>query len=80
MTFVEAMAALKTKHPKAELSPSVRMGSAANRAAQVRFKKDKGGLYAGRDADGTEVMVYYNDTAGVISCMELESDLEPDEE
>ena len=80
MTFVEAMKELKTKHPKAELSPSVKVGSAASRAAHINFKKEKGGIYAGRDADGTEVMLYYNDTAGVISCTELESDLDPDEE
>jgi hypothetical protein len=80
MTFVEAMKELLAKHPKAELSPSVKMGSAANRAVQVKFKKEKGGMYAGRDADGTEVMVYYDDTARVISCTELESDFGPDEE
>lgn len=79
MTFVEAVAELMAKHPKADVSPSVKKGSAAARAARVDFKKDKGGMYAGRDADGTEVMVYYNDTADVIACTEIESDLGPDD-
>ena len=80
MTLVEAVAELMARHPKADVSPSVKKGSAATRAARVDFKKDKNGMYAGRDGDGTEVMVYYNDTAHVIACTELESDLGPDEE
>jgi hypothetical protein len=80
MTFVGAMAELWAKHPKAELSPSVKHGPAFTRAARVRFKKDKGGMYSGRDADGTEVLLYINDTANVISCTEIEPDLGPGEE
>ena len=80
MTFAEVVAELWAKHPNAQLSPSVKHGSAFTRAARVSFKKDKGGMYAGRDADGTEVLVYFNDNANVISCTEMESDLGPDEE
>jgi hypothetical protein len=80
MTFAEAVAELWAKHPKAELSPSVKRGTAFTRAARIDFKPDKGGLFAGTDADGTEVLVYFNDTANVISCTEIESDLGPDEE
>jgi hypothetical protein len=79
MTFAEAVEKLWAKHPKAELSPSVKSGTAFNRAARVVFSPDKGGMYSGRDADGTEVLVYYNDTANVISCIEIESDLGPDD-
>jgi hypothetical protein len=46
----------------------------------VAFKKDKNGVYAGKDADSTEVLLYFNDTANVISCTEIEPDLGPDEE
>ena len=80
MTFAEAVAELWAKHPKADLSPSVKHGPAFTRAARVSFKLDKGGVYAGKDADGTEVLVYFNDTANVISCTEIEPDLGPDEE
>lgn len=73
MTFTEAVAELWAKHPKAELSPSVKRGSAFTRAARVDFKKDRG-LYAGRDTDGTEVLVYFNDDAKVIACTEIEPD------
>lgn len=74
MTFAEAVAAVWAEHPKADLSPSVKRGSAFTRAARVDFKKDKGGVYVGRDADGTEVLVYFNDHAGVIACTEIEPD------
>ncbi|QDU21934.1 hypothetical protein [Urbifossiella limnaea] len=80
MTFAEAVAELWAKHPKAELSPSVKHGPAFTRAARVTFKKDKGGMYSGRDADRTEVLVYFNDTANMIACTEMEPDLGPDEE
>ena len=80
MTFAEAVAALWAKHPKAELSPSVKRGTAFSRAARLAFSADKGGMYSGRDADGTEVLLYFNDTANVISCTEIEADLGPDEE
>ena len=70
MTFTEAVAELWAKHPKAELSPSVKRGTAFVRAARIDFTPDKGGLYAGTDADGIEVQVYFNDTANVISCTE----------
>ena len=76
MTFADAVAELWAKHPKADLSPSVRHGRAFARAARVDFTKDKGGVYVGRDADGTEVLVYFNDDARVIACTEIE----PDEE
>jgi len=74
MTFVEVLGALKAKHPKADLSPSVKHGKAANRAARVDFKKDRGGMYIACDADGTEVLVYFNDDARVIACTEIEPD------
>jgi len=74
MTFTEAVAELWAQHPKAELSPSVRRGQAFARAARVDFMKDKGGLYVGRDTDGTEVLVYFNDDARVIACTEIEPD------
>jgi hypothetical protein len=74
MTFGEALAELCAKHPKAELSPSVKHGKAFTRAARVDFKKDKGGMYVGRDTDGTEVLVYFNDDAKVIACTEIEPD------
>lgn len=77
MTFAEAVAELWAKHPKAELSPSVRRGTAFRRAARVTFKQGKDGMYSGRDADGTEVLLYFNDTANVISCTEIEADLGP---
>ena len=74
MTFGEALAELRAKHPKADLSPSTRRGRAAERAARVDFQKGKGGVYAGRDADGTEVLVYFNGDAKVIACTEIEPD------
>lgn len=74
MRFEETLAELRAKHPKADLSPSVQRGKAATRAARVDFKKDKGGLYVGRDTDGTEVLVYFNDDAKVIACTEIEPD------
>lgn len=74
MTFVEVLVELQGKHPKADMSPSVKRGSAAGRAVRIDFKKGKGGVYAGRDADGTEVLVYFNDDAKVIACTEIESD------
>jgi hypothetical protein len=80
MTFAAAVAELWAKHPKAALSPSVKHGSAFTRAARLSFKLDKGGVYAGKDADGTEVLLYFNDTADVISLTEMEPDLGPDEE
>lgn len=76
MTFAEAVAELWAKHPKSELSPSVKRGKAFTRAARVDFKKDKGGVYVGRDTDGTEVLVYFNDDAKVIACTEIEPDTE----
>jgi hypothetical protein len=80
MTFAGAVAELWARHPKAELSPSVKRGTAFVRAARVTFKPDKGGVYSGKDTDGTEVLVYFNDTANVISCTEIEPELGPDEE
>ncbi len=57
----------------------MKRGSAFTRATRVTFKADKGGMYSGKDADGTEVLVYFNDTANVISCTEVEPDPGPDE-
>lgn len=74
MTFAEAVAAVRAAHPKADLSPSVQRGPASARAVRVDFKRDKGGVYVGRDTDGTEVLVYFNDHAGVIACTEIEPD------
>lgn len=79
MTFAEAVAELRARFPGADLSPAATRGPGFERAARVAFKKDTGGVYAGRDADGTEVLVYHNDTADLICCTELESDLGPDE-
>jgi hypothetical protein len=80
MTFAEAVTELWARHPKAELSPSAKRGTAFTRAARLDFKLAKGGVYAGKDGDGTEVLLYFNDTANVISCTEIEPDLGPDEE
>lgn len=74
MTFVETLTQLCAKHPDADLSPSVRAGKTFDRAARVVFKKERGGVYAGHDADGTEVLVYFNDNANVIACTEIEPD------
>jgi len=79
MTFQQALTELQAKHPKAEMSPSVRRGDAARRGIRLSFTKGKGGVYVGKDADGTEVLVYFNDTAGVIACTEIESDTGPDD-
>ena len=76
MTFAEAIAELRIKYPKADLSPSVKHGKAASRAGRVDFKKDRGGMYVARDTDGTEVLVYFNDDAKVIACTEIEPDTE----
>ena len=78
MTFVEVLTELQAKHPKADMSPSVKRGKAASRAMRLDFKKSKD-MYAGHDADGTEVLVYFNDNAGVIACTEIEAEIEPDE-
>ncbi len=80
MTFVEAVAELMAKFPDAEMSPAAKHGKTLHRAARVEFKKDKGGMFSGRDADGTEVLVYFNDTANLICCTEIESDHGPDED
>ena len=80
MTFAETVAELRAKFPNADLSPSATQGPCFNRANRVGFKKDKGGMYSGRDTDGTEVLVYYNDTADLICCTEIESDEIADEE
>lgn len=79
MTFQEALVELLNIHKKAELSPSAQRGTAFDRAIRLSFKKGKGGVYEGKDADGTEVLVYFNDQSGVISCTEIEAD-EPDDE
>lgn len=76
MSFAEAVAELRGKFPKADMSPSAIRGNSVERAARIDFKKGKGGVYAGRDGDGTEVLVYYNDTEHRICCTEIG----PDEE
>lgn len=80
MTFVEAVAEVMAKFPDASLSPAASRGKCFERASRVTFKRDKGGMYSGRDADGTEVLVYFNDTANLICCTEIESDFGPDDE
>jgi hypothetical protein len=77
MTFEEAVTELRARHPEAELSPAAARG-AAGRAGRVEFRRGKGGVYAGRDADGTEVLVYHNDTAGLIALTELCPDARAD--
>ncbi len=79
MTFSDAVAELMGKFPDAGLSPSAARGRGVERAAGLSFKKDRGGVFAGKDADGTEVLVYYNDTADLICCTEIESFDDPDE-
>ena len=74
MTFAEAITELRVKFPKADLSPSAMRGESFDRAARIDFKRGKGGVYAGRDLDGTEVLVYYNDAEHHICCIELGSD------
>jgi hypothetical protein len=71
MTFKEAVAELKAKHRRAELGLSVKSGECFKRAIGIDFLKGRGGMYAGRDADETEVLVYYNDTEHTICCTVL---------
>ena len=80
MKFVETVAELMARFSDANLSPAATRGQCFERASRVCFKKDKGGMYSGRDADGTEALLYFNDTANVISRTEMEPDLGPDEE
>ncbi|MEO2088918.1 MAG: hypothetical protein ABGY75_05400 [Gemmataceae bacterium] len=74
MTYREAVGELKAKFPKAGLSPAVLFDESGRRAANVTFSKHRGGVYAGTDADGTELLVYFNDTANLICCTELDPD------
>lgn len=74
MTFEEVVVELRGKFPKAEVSSDATRGETARRAAKLNFKRDKGDVYAGKDTDGTEVVVYYNDTADRICCTEIEPD------
>lgn len=76
MRFEEAVAELRAKYPKADLSPSILRGDGVSRAARVDFKRGKGWMYAGQDADGTEVLVYFNDNDRVIACTQIEPDSE----
>lgn len=78
MTYREAVGELKAKFPKADLSPTVMFGESVRRAANVTFSKYKGGVYAGKDADGMEVLVYFNDTANLICCTEIGPDKDED--
>lgn len=80
MKFVEAVAELRAKYKKADMSPAAIRGASFDRATRVVFKKDRGGVFSGRDADGTEVLVYFNDTANLICCTEIESDSGRDDE
>jgi hypothetical protein len=79
MTYRDAVGELRAKFPKADLSPNVLHGESARRAVGVSFAKHKGGVFAGKDADGTEVLVYFNDTANLICCTEIEPDRDDDE-
>lgn len=74
MTYREAVGELRAKFPKADMSPNATFGESVRRAANVTFAKHKGGVYAGKDTDGTEVLVYFNDTANLICCTEIEPD------
>jgi hypothetical protein len=74
MTYRQAVGELKSRFPKADLSPAVVFGEGVRRAANVTFAQHKGGVYAGTDADGTEVLVYFNDTANLICCTEIGPD------
>lgn len=74
MTYRQAVGELKAKFPKADMSPAVMFGESVRRAANVTFAKHKGGVYAGKDTDGTEVLVYFNDTANLICCTEIGPD------
>jgi hypothetical protein len=47
MTFREAVAELRAKHPKADLSPAVVRGECSERAAGTAFTKGRGGSDAG---------------------------------
>lgn len=71
MTFKEAVAELRAKYPKADLSPSAVRGEAFDRAAGVNFTRGKGWVYAGRAGDGAEVLVYYNDTEHSVCCTDI---------
>jgi len=76
MTFREAVAELRVKYPKADLSPSVVCGECSRRAAGIDFTRGRGGVYAGEDRDGSEVLVYYNETEHRICCTEIAFDEE----
>jgi hypothetical protein len=76
MTFREALAELRAKHPKADLSPSVVRGECSERAAGIDFSEGRGGVYAGKAEDGSEVLIYYNDTEHRICCTEVDFDEE----
>ncbi len=52
MTFAEAVAELRGKYPKADMSPSAIRGRSSERAGRVDFKKGKGGVYAGGTPTG----------------------------
>jgi hypothetical protein len=71
MTFQEAVAELRARYKKAGLSPSVVRGECFSRAGRIDFQKGRGWTYAGKDADGTEVVVSYNDTEKTICCTEV---------
>lgn len=74
MTFEEVVAELQGKFPKAKMSLAAAHGEGSKRATGLKFKRDKGGIFSGKAADGTEILVYYNDTANLICCTEIESD------
>lgn len=78
MTYREAVGELKAKFPKADMSPTVMFGESVRRAANVTFSRHKGGVYAGKAADGMEVLVYFNDTANLICCTEIGPDKDED--
>lgn len=74
MSFADAVAALKQKHSKADVNPTVLHGPCASRAAKIDFQRGKGDVYAGMDADGVEVLVYFNENGNCICCTEVEPD------
>lgn len=74
MTFRQAVAELRAKHPGADMTPEATHGKAYDRALRLDFTKGRGGIYAGKDHDGVEVLVYHNDTEDRICCTEIDFD------
>lgn len=66
MTFPQAVAELRTRFPRAAVGPTAIGGECYNRAVGVEFAKSKNWLYLGRDAQGRQLMVYYNESEHLI--------------